>query len=225
MNDHEMRRFRGLVNLLCVSICCVTGAAGPSVAQQDFLDQPTKNFNARDGGEFLGLCFQLGLPCIIFGQRGDNGWKDDDRLVMKDTTPRAILDQIMRRHPDFQWRSENGVLVMWQRPDKPASQELAKRVKSLSIKKKSSMFAVTKVFAAAQLGLAVNQSYGWQQFYPISIDLKGVSVREALISIAKMEGQAVWILDRLGPDSWLVNCSSWRKKGGIDFSPNEGKTK
>lgn len=193
---------------------------------QEIPDRPVATFEAPSGSEFQEACRKLDIPGVQeAGANNKLAVKRGERLAMRNSTAKKILNEAIRRHPGFQWKFEKGLISM--RPDSSKTSatedELGRKIASLSLKDTPSNIAISKVLQAANIAIVGSHFGTVQKFRVISIDLKDVSVRDAISEIARMEGQAVWSIRQVAPNTWALNSFSWRKSGGRVEMGNDGK--
>lgn len=186
------------------------------------LDARLEHFEAQDGLEFRKLCKDiLKIPCGLEeaadNQIGQN--KETPPLSLSKTRPRDILDAIAGRLPGYRWAYRGGVINL--EPRNRAKDVLSKKLGKVSIHGVSSFRAARMVFDQAKIPFAYQPKGG--RFGPVDLELKNVTVREALNAIVKADGQVMWFFAHSPRQSVLrvkgtLSMVSWRKDGA---SPND----
>lgn len=199
--------------LWCVLISLVFLAPCYAASTDTFLDASIDEFVAQ-GGELYKLCRKLNQPCGEESAFGYKAWKNKKpELRLKKMSPRNILNEITQRHPGHQWIIQDGVLIL--EPLKRSNRDLlGKKLAKVSIHGKSSLEAALEVFRQAKIGLH-QTGMGCPLYAHIDLELKDVTVREALNAIVKADGQVMWqfIPTDVDKDRGSFTMSSWRKSG------------
>lgn len=182
------RRICGTVLLL--TLCVLPGRAA---APEAFLDTPVDKFEADWGEEMFGLCRTLDRPCGEEGGLGHDTQSDEGpKLHLTNTSPRKILDEITRRFPQYQWVMRDDVLTL--EPAKTADRTnlLSRRLDHVSVYGKPSLRTALDVLRQAKISVTYYGIGPPSQHGLIDLELKDVTVREALNAIAKADGQVFW---------------------------------
>lgn len=214
------------VPLLLIAALCTLPCRAATTADS-VLDTPLPQFRASPGSEFWTLCQLINRPCgMEEAQFNDLSGKGiTQAMSLSEMSPRKILDEIAKRYPSYKWTIQNDVIVL-----EPKSREgvdlLSKRVASLSIKGDSSFKAALDVLHHAGIRFSYQMMGRVPTFGQIDLNLKDVTARDALNSIAKLDGQVLWMISprsdskKKGSISFMM--PSWRKSG-IRFSMEERK--
>jgi hypothetical protein len=182
------------------------------------LDTPMPQFRAAYGAELLALCRALNKPCgyerpqsILYGK--DRG----PELHLNKKTPREILGEIIRRHPGHRWSSHNGVLTI-EGDNSVGPDLLARKIDRVSIHGRTSFTAAHVVFAQAKIRVRQLQ-FGNLRYAHIDLELRNVTVREALNAIAKADGQVMWFFTAIDREHGVGDFSlvTWHKTGFTDL--------
>ncbi len=186
------------------------------------LDGPIEDFKAP-GHVLSRLCRILDRPC------GQEHVVDDNittakrsRLHLKKTTPRNALNELTRMHPRYHWVIVDDVLIL-EPKNRVGKDLLARRLAHVSIRGSSSFKAALDVLAQAKIG--VMWTGGRHRYARIDLELRNVTVREALNSIVKADGQAIWSFTPgdLEKGRGGFSLGSWRESGGIWHRDENGK--
>lgn len=194
-----------------LAVCSLRiNAAPPELS----LDSPIEEFSSAAGDEFMALCSMLDRPCgIEQKRRGDFQIKSGLKIHFEKTSPRKILDHIVRLHPDYKWTARDGMLII--EPANRATPDLlATKLDHVSIHGISSYKTVKLAFK--QAGIPVSSfGSGNPQFSPIDLEMQNVSVRDVLNAIAKADGHVLWGFCAPAPGSQLSSFSlgTWRNSG------------
>jgi len=211
--------------LLIAALCALPGHAATVV--ESALDTPLPQFKASPGSELWTLCQLINRPCGMeeakFGDLSGKGVTQ--AMSLSEISPRKILDEIAKRYPSYRWSIQNEVIVL-----EPKSREgedlLSKRIASLSIRGDSSFKAALDVLHHAGIRFSYQMMGRVPTFGQIDLDIKDVTARDALNSIAKLDGQVLWMISprsdskKKGSISFMM--PSWRKSG-VRFSMDERK--
>lgn len=184
--------------LLRLSLSALSLIFAPSVivsaaSSENWLDASLDSgHDARGGYELFDLCRALNRPCGQ-EQTGAEEIAGDKHsaLNLKKTTPRKILDLIVSRYPSHRWIVQDGVLVL--EPKKRKGEDvLARRLEHVLIRDALSLKAALDVLRQAKIpGVGIAMT-GDPRYACIDLELSNVTVREALNTIAKADGQVVW---------------------------------
>jgi len=138
---------------------------------------------------------------------------------------RKLLDGIISRYPNYKWVIR-GKVINFEPLVHKGEDVLARRIDHLSIHNVSSLKAAWMVLAAAD----INALPGWsfvrmpQLYSPINLEIQDMSVRDALNSIAQLDGHVRWFYCPGNPEinqnrpSFIM--SSWNKTGIIGRDKN-----
>lgn len=190
------------------------------------LEVPIDRFEELQAGQaFPMLCREfLNWPCGLEEgfQNGISGGGDGHLMRLSNTSARRVLDEVVKRNPKYRWLIRDGVLNL--EPKVPVGKDvLSTTLASFSTKKVSSFKAALDVLHQANIGYSYQGKGG--RFAPVELDLRNITVREALNAITKADGQALWIfshrLDSKGAMTGTFTMRSWRKSGGQFFSHDE----
>lgn len=199
--------------LLLAAIDSSTWAAAPIEAP---LDARLDSFEARSGWEFVTLCKDvLKMPCgmeeaSLAGLQQEKGAP----LHVVASNARAVLDAIIERYPTYRWVDRGGVVNL--EPKIPGEDLLSRKLGRVSIHGISSFQAARTVLDQAKIPYAYQPKGG--RYGAIDLELKDVTVREALNAIVRIDGQVLWIFSHSAKDSGLrfkgtLMMRSWRKQG------------
>lgn len=222
--DH-VQRLR-LTRRVATFLLLILMPSGHIRATDGSLDIPIAQFTARFGGEMLALCTKLNRPCgaeLIPGYRMKlREPQKQAKLNRKKATANEILDAIVLRHPGHRWIMRDGILNFEPKAQK-GEDLLARRVNHVSIRGKSSFHAFEIVLAQAGLRSGAIYSGPPKLFALIDLELKNVTVREALNATVKADGQAMWIFEPSEGRSYVLDLLPWRRSGGVDEAGNPRK--
>lgn len=188
------------------------------------LDRPLNQFEAKHGEEFLVLCRTINVPCGVeySSSATTQESKEQGPLQLTKSSARAALDSIVQRYPGHRWVARNGVINM-EPKSRDGEDVLARRLDSISIHGASSFKAALDVLHQADIPTGYQIMGRPPRYAVIELELKDVTVRDALNAIAKMDGQLVWVFRSSGPKGrWMLSMPSWRKSGA-PFSIEERK--
>lgn len=181
------------------------------------LDVSLREFRAEDGWGFRTLCQEmLKEPCGI--EQGANDsimqGKQGRVLHLSKTTPRKVLDAVVERTPGYQWKSRDGVLNF--EPKNLAEDILAKKLEKVSVHGISSFQAARSVLDQAKIPFTYQVKGG--RYGLVDLELTNVTVRQALNSIVKADGQVMWVFAHAPRESRVrakgtLIMPSWRKEG------------
>lgn len=161
--------------------------------------------------KFSAVCSKANIPCGIEESPEDPISKDSSTLdegIPGDTaaaTIRQILDAIVKLHPSYRWKIDNGVINILPVVGKESTvgdmPRLDRRIKSLKAKNQPAWGIAYSLCQKADI-LRTPESpephpqemAGPIQFNPrkISVKLKNVTVREGLNEVVRVDGQAIW---------------------------------
>jgi len=189
-------------------------AAAPDDAA---LDAPIEKFEAQAGGEFHSLCKNvLKKPCGVEEISGDAERRDKElpHLRLSRTSGRKVLNTIAERSPGSRWAVRNGVINF--EPKNLGDDPLSKKLDKVSLHGVSSFQAVRMVLDQAKIRFTYQVGRG--RFGIVDLELKNVTVREALNAIVNADGEVMWVfihtLKRAGVKSQgTLMMPSWRKEG------------
>jgi hypothetical protein len=194
------------------------GELWPPVAE--LVDIPLSDFRdwRKGPSAYFTLCSEyLKRPCGLekappnaFGRNAK--WS----LNLQDTTPRKILDEIAHRTPGYRWAIRDGVVNM--EPKRSLGDgPLSRKIDHLWIRGESSFQAALAVLHQANIPVSLFHIGPIQTFGNIFVELRNVSVRDALNAIVKADGQAMWSINcpQFGKERGVANFSmmSWRESG------------
>ena len=199
-------------------MCKTPGHAQPSSNQRtarlsksdSFLDSPLAEFWLYSDHEFQGLCSTLRRPCAIetVSEPSANIVSKNPIQFLRDTSPRKILDAIIRRYPGHHWLIRDGILAM--EPNKRIGEDLlARKLGYVSIHKRESEYAAKSVLRQARIDPApIMMDMMGQAFNRIDLELRNVTVRQALDAIAKTDGQVMWEFSPITNTSSKPGCNA-----------------
>jgi hypothetical protein len=168
-----------------------------AAAQDSFLDTPIDNVTSFFGDEFSVLCKAQNRPCGV-EERHCNEIRTETSATlthMRKTTFRKALDQAVQSHNGYRWTVRDSV-VNFEPVKRVGTDLLSRKLDKVSIHGVESSAAFRLVMK--QAGISVNMAGtvysggGPPLFVPIDLELKDVTVREALNAIAKADGQVLW---------------------------------
>lgn len=179
------------------------------------MDSSVEEFKAH-GDVFGRLCALLDQPCgeeMIPGNNPDLSHGKTFRV--KRSTPRRSLDEFVRQHPSYRWVISEGVLILEPR-QRSGVDVLSRKLDRVRINDTSSFKAALDIFK--QAGISVTWTIRANRYARIDLELRNVTVREALNAIVKADGQAIWKFasngtKKEGQGSFAMG--TWRESGGI----------
>lgn len=185
-------------------------------ADAEALDRPLEKFEARGGNAFIDVCRVTNTPCGVEEVRANEiaAKFKGKRQQHNNATPRKILNSIASQIPDYRWAMRSGVLNL-----EPKTREgedvLARKLESVSIHGVTSFKAALDVLSQANIKTGY-QTPGKVRLAFVDLDLKNVTVREALNEIVKADGQAAWLLTNgaMGRDFMML---TWREAGATSI--------
>lgn len=198
---------------------------GSAVNDADsLLDRSLNGFSAKNGEEFIVLCRTINAPCgVEYGASPTSPeGKEQGSLQLTKSTARAVLDSIAQRYPGHRWVTRDGVINL-----EPTSRDgedvLARRLDTVSIHGASSFKAALDVLHQANIPTGYQIMGRPPRYALIDLELKDVTLRDALNAIAKIDGHLVWVFRLSSPNGrWILSMPSWRKSGA-PFSIEERK--
>jgi len=213
--------------LFITALCASNGeAAAPGTSREEaFLDAPLHELNVRRGDDaFFALCHAIGHPC------GEEEAKPNDMPVDADvhltkTTPRQVLDDIVKKHPEYQWALRDGALNL-EPKSRPGEDVLSRKLAAVSIQGDSSLKAILDVLHQAYIQFSYQPLSTQRRYARINLEFKNVSVREVLNSIAKSDGKLIWRFSLTSGDfSGTLLVLSWSKSGVLFSNDERNKVK
>lgn len=210
--------------VLLLELCALPCQA--AVSDEGFLDMPIERFEAAIGTEFWSLCETLNRPCgMEMAQLYDLSpiqtggperlLKPPDKVRLAKVKPREILDAFIAKYPGYRWALKNGVINV--EPIKREGEDvLSRRLRSVSISGLTSFKAALHVLRQADIAttwtLKGRIRYGF-----VDLELKNVSVREALNEIARAEGQVGWIFVLRTSTGRSFSMPTWKDEGTMSI--------
>lgn len=196
------------------------------------LDRPIAAYaETRQKRGFDNVCDSLlKIPCgrEIYPTTGRGPAKEQALLELKNTTARKVLDALAERTPNTQWQLRDGVLNV-EPKERDREDILSKKVALVSARGVSSVQAALDVFDDAGIPISYQEMGRVRLFGTINLELKDVSVRDALNAIVKADGHLTWLFAHSSsPESkskGTLTFFSSRKEGGAKSSDELKKTK
>jgi hypothetical protein len=115
--------------------------------------------------------------------------------IQKKSTFRNYLEQTTIEHPEYQWTTQDNTVNLHPR-NRKGPDLLARRLNTVSIKNISGQDAFSLVFKQAAIELnsggSATSGSGAPARSLINLELRNVTVRDALNAIAKADGHVVW---------------------------------
>ena len=210
---------RRMASMLCLLALCALNSIAATPAEE-LLDSPLAQFDVRGGvNAFAVLCDKINISCGE-EEASVNDLGGDAALDLTTTTPRHVLDEIIQRHPAYQWTLRDGTLNL--EPKKHDGEDvLSRKLDKVSIHGVSSPKAMLDVLHQAKIRFAFQPSNGRGRYVLIDLDQKNITVREALNAIARSNGQMMWMFSLENGERSGVFLVSSRKKSGVLFSKDE----
>ncbi len=212
---------QGFLSLWSAILLVALGSLPSSAASADaWLDAPMEEFKAPGGNELAYLCSLKSMPCgyeEVPGKKIEHN--KGPELHLKKTTARKVLDEITRRYPGHRWIVQDGVVVL-EPKQRTGKDLLAKKLDRISIQNTVSLQAAMLVLMQAKIPGVGVAMVGDPQYACIDLELRNVTVREALNAVAKADGQASWSFssERAEKGGASLHLFSRRKSGGIRLS-------
>lgn len=181
----------------------------PRRAQAQTEEERLDGYEVKPG--FVGgLCGELRRPCGWEAAKGHSVHKLKPFKSKRRGKMKEVLDDVVSRNPEYQWSKANGVINI--RP-KAESRDLDKVISNLSINDMTIKDARQKLCEAASLKCKWRIEAGPRQhFAKITLDLKNVSVRDALNRMVEADGMASWSVEydeKSGQP--IIDFACWRK--------------
>lgn len=195
------------------------GRAAP--AENKFLDASIESFEVPAGLNPLSkLCPAINAACGAEVNFDDLPEETTSQLVLTKTSPRKVLDEVVRRHPNYRWVVRDGVINLEPRIAN-ADDYLSKKLDVVSIRGVSSLKAALDVLNQSGIPFGFQPAGRQGKYARINLELKNASVREVLNAIAKLDGQLLWTCSVSSERHWVTfQLNSW-KKSGVQFSDEE----
>ena len=178
-------------------------------ASQESLDNlPSQRRLASNvAASFYDVCARQHMACGL-EMNACSGFGTMPNLFPVDMTLAKALDRIVALHPDMRWEVRAGVVNL--EPVQRIGQDiLSRKLGKVSLHGVMSDQAFTSVLESA--GLTKEAGYtphqGTRCYAPIDLELRDVTVRQALNAIAKADGQLVWEIAQDNPTKLTV-CSN-----------------
>lgn len=203
-----------------ISVAATPPADSPAVESSTTdisLDAPIEDISAFAGGEVVALCRAQNRPCGIEEDPSSLAHAPDSvtKIRMRKTTLRKALDQSAKLHPGKRWVVRNGV-VNFEPQHRRGADLLSRKLDSVSIlgmRTDAAFYLMLK-----QAGITTSGSFysGTGPVYAvIDVDMKSVTVRDALNAIAKADGKVVWhfVADKPEESRASFSISTWRGAG------------
>ena len=203
-----------------ISLAAASPADSPMVEDSTTdisLDAPIEDISAFAGGEVTALCRAQNRPCGIEEDPGSSTHapKSVTKIRIRKTTLRKALDQSAKLHPGKRWVVRNGV-VNFEPQYRKGVDLLSRKLDKVSIhgmRTDAAFYLVLK-----QAGITTSGSFysGTGPVYGvIDVDMKNVTVRDALNAIAKADGKVVWhfAADKPEESRASFSISTWRGAG------------
>ena len=204
--------------MLMVPFILNTPSLGAEPSTTSFLNVPFEEFHPRPGNEFQTLCQSIDRPCGLEGSRSARfaGWNKKESLRLRKTKPKEILNLIADRNPAFDLVFDDELILF--KPKTPDGEDLLlRRLGAVSIKETSSLGAAMAVLHQAGIRFGLSLLGRPRLYAKVDLELKDVTVRDALNAIVKADGHVMWII---GPspnpkqaDFVFIDMPSWRKSG------------
>lgn len=215
-----------------ISLFLLIGIAPPvaAAAGVDGLDKPLAHYKETTQKRgLLYFCMNIAdLPCgwetILIDTQGQG--KESPLLEMNDTTPRKVLDEIVRRLPNSRWVVRDGAINVEPRR-RNRDDLLGRRLSKFSEHGVSSFRAAMDMFEDAGISISYEEMGHTRRFGSIDVDLQDVTVRDALNAIVKADGKLMWLFS-VNPDpkhTGTLSFLSDRKSGGTTSAEDLKKTK
>lgn len=185
------------------------------------LDAKLDEFEIKDEDDFVALCKKLNKGCGMEVPPDGAASKRESRRL-KRVSPREILDQYISKNPNYKWTEQNGTMNLQPR-ERKGDDVLSRKLQAVSIHGASGFKACLDVLNQAEISTGYEIMGRPPRFSPIELELKNVTVRDALNAIAAADGQFIWMFrwsneKRQG----MLNIISWRRSG-IGFTLEERK--
>lgn len=179
------------------------------------LDAPLEDVSAFIGNEVVALCRAQNRPCgVEQEQRPQVGRPKSTTMIhLKKTTFRKALDQTVRLHPGNRWTVRDGV-VNFEPLNRIGPDMLSRKLDKVSIHGVPSDEAFNLVLKQAGIRTSGSAYSGaGPMFANVDVELKSITVRDALNAIAKADGQICWWFSADKPEQSLASfsASTWRK--------------
>lgn len=206
--------------LTLVLLCALPSrAASPKDA---FLDAKWENFEAKGENDFIAACRMLNKGCGI-EMAHPNDLAATPKTAQQrraKVSPREILDEHVRKNPAYKWVLREEVVNM--EPAKRDGEDvLSRKLDSVSIHGVTGFKAALDVLYQAKIPGGYEIMGRPPRFALLDLELKNVTVREALNAIAKADGKIIWIFRQSDVGGrGMLNMLSWRKSGAT-FSKEE----
>jgi hypothetical protein len=183
------------------------------------IDTPIFSFRAILGTEMWWLCQAVDRPCGIEETQCDDlePLGKSPMVELHSTTARKVLDEILRLHPSYRFALRNAVLNF-----EPASRDrpdpLATKLEQVSIHGSSSSIAAWSVIRQAGIEMdhrhGVTARGGMFEEANVTLELRNVTVREALNAIVKADGHSAWFFCTYKDNSGRFELDSWKQYHG-----------
>jgi len=186
----------------------------------EFISKHPSSWSGHSLHDYFALCKEvLNRPCSFEATDAEDVWNSTDvpKIHLTKTTPAKVLDEILKPYPDYRWVIRNDVVNV--EPIRPHKKDvLSRKLDHVRFDGKSSFEASLDTLKQAKIRWAWQSVNGTQHgtFARISLELKNVSVREALNAIVREDGQIMW--------EYFPPKRSWKiERDGTLFMPSYRK--
>ena len=163
-----------LLTALLAAACAPSRPPGRAIESIEMVDLSSP-------GMFLQLAIQLDRPHVLEMPATPNTARHD--LKMENTTERAVLEELCRLEPEYQFAMDGQALLMWPTGEAEQSSPFSRRLSAF--RAEGSVESVLRELIGAALPddtLLVAEAAGRAR--PVQVDLEDLSVREALAAVA-----------------------------------------
>jgi hypothetical protein len=200
--------FRPFGLLFCALIAVINASAA-----EIQLDRPIVHLRLHPGGELYDLCEAAQIPCGIEEDAADGINTKNASLLISSTTIRIALKTVVTRYGHYKWSVHDNVVNV-EPMRRSADDQLSQKLDRVSIHDLSSLSAAMSVVRQSNINCLFLSSSS--PFYGrVNIDLKDVTIRDALNEVARQDGQFIWSFRPSSDPSQAGGFSftSWRKDG------------